>query len=356
MPEKPAAPRKLTEKNTKQEMMEAYQTLAKQLEEKRASELNPEKRLEEKAVEEAVKTAVALAPDNIDREIGALKAEIGKMLAEIAEKLALESGKFRHVQKAVESKHRELQELYGIEKTAVTLAALLEAQVQKKRDFEEEMTRDRESLTLEINSARMEWEKEQKAREAELKERDAIDKKARDREKESFDYAFKRDQQAMRDKFNDEKATLEKEILRKKETADRDLAEREKSLAEKEKELTELRARAAAFPKELETTVDKAVKDAVERIKLEAKNRDDLLRKEFEGERNVMATKIESLERTAKDLAAHNAKLSQQAEAAYQKVQEIAEKSIEGASHSKSFSELQKLFADQNRKAATEKG
>ena len=356
MPEKAPAPKKLTEKNTKQEMLDAYQSLAKQLEEKRASALNPEKRQEEKAVEEAVKTAVSLAPDNIDREIGALKAEIGKMLADTAEKLALESGKFRHLQKAVESKQQELQELYGIEKTAVTLAALLEAQAQKKREFEEEIARERESLTAEINSTRMEWEKEQKAHEAELKERDAIEKKARDREKETFDYAFKRDQQAMRDKFNDEKAALEKEILRKKEAAERELAEREKSVAEKEKELAELRARAAAFPKELESTVDKAVKEAGERLKSEAKNREDLLRKEFEGERNVMATKIESLERTAKDLAAHNAKLSQQAEAAYQKVQEIAEKSIEGASHAKSFAELQKLFVDQNRKAAAEKG
>lgn len=356
MPEKAVAPKKLTDKNTKQEMIEAYQSLAKQLEEKRASELNPEKRQEERAVEEAVKTAVTLAPDNIDREIGDLKGEIGKMLAEISEKLALESGKFRHLQKAVESKQRELQELYGIEKTAVTLSALLEAQVQKKREFEAEMAQERETLTLEITSTRLEWEKEQKAREAELKERDALDKKARDREKESFDYAFKRDQQTMRDKFNDEKAALEKEILRKKETADRELAEREKTVAEKEKELAELRARTAAFPKELETTVDKTVKEAVERLKSEAKNREDLLRKEFEGERNVMATKIESLEKTAKDLAAQNAKLSQQAEAAYQKVQEIAEKSIEGASHAKSFSELQKLFADQTRKAATEKG
>lgn len=34
MAEKPAQPKKLSEKNSKQEMLEAYQALAKQLEEK----------------------------------------------------------------------------------------------------------------------------------------------------------------------------------------------------------------------------------------------------------------------------------------------------------------------------------
>jgi hypothetical protein len=327
----------------------------KQLEERRAAELNPEKRLEEKAVQEAVQVAQALPPEGIDREISALKAEIGRMLADISEKMAQEAARFRHIQKAVESKERELQELYGIEKSAVSLAALLEAQNQKRQEFEAAMARQREELTQEINAAREEWEKERKAHEAEIRERDATEKKARDREKEAFDYAFKRDQQAIKDKLSDEKNTLEKEIARRKEEADKQFAEREKHIAEREKELAELRARVAAFPKELETTVDKAVKEATDRIKLEAKNRDDLLRKEFEGERNVLTTRIQSLEQTCKDFQARNEKLTQQTEAAYKKIQEIAEKSIEGASQSKSFAELQKLFADQGRKPGSEK-
>jgi hypothetical protein len=69
-------------------MLEAYQVLAKQLEDKRAAELAPERRLEEKRAEEAVKVAAAVEPEGIDREIGQLKAEIGKFLAEISDRLA----------------------------------------------------------------------------------------------------------------------------------------------------------------------------------------------------------------------------------------------------------------------------
>lgn len=351
MPEKTVPAKKLSDKNTKQEMLEAYQTLARQLEEKRAAELAPERRVEEKRTEEALKVAMAIDPEGIDRDIGALKAEIGKMLADVSDRLAAESGKFRGIQKAVASKERELQELYGIEKAAVSLAALIEAQNQKQSEFESQMAREREELEGEIEAQRAEWEQEKKTREAELKERDATEKKARDREREDFTYAFKRDQQAIKDKLNDEKTALEKEIKIKRETADKELAEREKAIAERERELAELRTKAAAFPKELENAVNQAVKEISDKLKLEAKNREDLSRKEFEGERNVLAAKNEALEKSGKDLISANMKLAQQLEAAYQKVQDIAEKTVEGTSQSKSLADLQKLLIEQSRKS-----
>src|SRR5713226_5090121 len=220
MPEKPdklAPIKKLSDKSTKQEMLEADQSLAKQLEEKRGAELAPERRIEEKKVEEAVKVATAVAPDGIDREIGNLKADIGKMLVDVSDRLATESSRFRSIQKAVESKERDLKELYGIEKAAVSLTALIEAQNQKRTEFETEMTRERERLQGEIDSLRAEWDKEKKDHEAEIKERDSLEKKAREREREDFAYGFKREQQAIKDKLNDEKTTLEKEIKLRRE-------------------------------------------------------------------------------------------------------------------------------------------
>ncbi len=355
MPDKPIAPRKLSEKNTKQEMLDAYQALVRQLEDKRAAELNPEKRLQEKQAQEAVAVAAGLAPDGVERGLGDLKATIGKSLAEIAERMASEVTRFKAVQKAVESKERELQELYGIEKAATSLAALIEAQNQKRREFEIELGRQKEELTREIESTRAEWEKEKKSHEVELRERDALEKKGREREKEEFGYLFKREQQTARDKLNDEKAGLEKEILAKRESVTKELAAREQAVAAQEKELTELKQKAAAFPKELDLAVGKAVKEVTDRLMLESKNRDELLRKEFEGQRNVSVARIEALEKMAKDLSDQNGKLSRQLETAYQKVQEIAEKAIEGSSQAKSLADLQKLLAEQGRKTPAEK-
>ncbi|HUC85226.1 MAG TPA: hypothetical protein VL970_08550 [Candidatus Acidoferrales bacterium] len=355
MPEKSATTKKLTEKNTKQEMLEAYQVLAKQLEEKRAAELAPERRLEEKRADEAVKVAAAVATEGIDREIGDLKSKIGKMLAEISEQLAGESARFRSIQTAVASKEQELRELYGIEKAAVSLAALIEAQNQKRSEFEADIARQREELQQEIDSNRTAWDEERKVHETEVKERDAAEKKIQDRAREDFNYGFKREQQTLKDKLNDEKIALEKEIKLKRETSEKEFAEREKAIAERERELAELRAKAAAFPKDLENAVNQAVKDITERLRLEAKSREDLAHKQFEGENNVLTARNESLERAYKDLLAANTKLTLQLEAAYQKVQGIAEKTVEGASQSKALGELQKLLVDQGRKGREEK-
>lgn len=355
MAEKNLPPRKMSDKSTKQEMLEAIAVLQQQLDDQRSASLNPERKLEEKRVEEAVRIATEISPEGVDRGIGNLKAEIGRMLAQLADQLAAETNRFSQVQKAIAAKEKEMQELYGIEKAATTLAALIEAQNQKRREFETELAEQKAELQTEIEQTRLEWEKDKMAHNLELKERDALEKKARDREKEEFTYVFKRDQQSWRDQFNDEKTKLEKEILLKRENAAKELAEREKAVVDREKELAELRAKAAGFPKELETTVAKTVKEATEKLLLEARNKEQLLTKEFEGKQNVLTTRIASLESVVKEQSEQLARATKQLELAYQKVQEIAEKAIEGSSQSKALAELQRFMAEQNRKGTGEK-
>jgi predicted RNase H-like nuclease (RuvC/YqgF family) len=79
------------------------------------------------------------------------------------------------------------------------------------------------------------------------------------------------------------------------------------------------------------------------------------MRKEFIGERNVFTTRIESLEKIVKEQNEQISKLSQQLEKAYQQVQEIAVKTIEGSSVAKSITNLQQWMAEQMKKSSQEK-
>jgi hypothetical protein len=355
MEEKKVQPKKLSLSNTKQEMMEAYHSLLKQMDEKKEAELKPEKKIEEKKAREVVQVADALSSEGVVKEISTLKIETGKMLTQIGDKLEEEVNKFKAIQNAIALKEKELQEMFEIEKSALTLAALIETQNQKRQQFETEMATRKEELTQEIQTLRLEWANEKEEHEAEIKERDLAENKRRQREKEEYEYAFKRQQQIAKDKFEDEKARLEKEIQLKKAQMESDLKEREKVIAEKEEELNELRKKVSLFPKELETTVGKAVKEIAERLNLEAKNREELLKKEFIGEKNVLATRIESLEKTAKEQSAQIAGLTQFLEKANQKVQEIAVKALESSAAAKSFASLQQLLNEQTKKPAQEK-
>ena len=355
MEEKKFQSKKLSLSNTKQEMLDAYNAVLKQLEAQREAELKPEKRLEEKKAKEVIQVAESMSSEGVSREISNLKIETSKTLAQISDRLEEEVNKFRAIQSAITLKGKELQELYEIEKSAVTLAALIESQNQKRQAFESEMAEKKEALSQEIEALRAEREKEKNDYEAETKERDMAEKKRRDREKEEYEYSFKREQKLTKDKFEDEKSKLEKEIQIKKGQMESELKGREKAIAEKEEELSELRKKVAAFPKEMETAIAKAVKETIEKLTLEAKNREELQKKEFVGEKNVFTTRVESLEKAVKEQSEQITKLTQQLEKAYQQVQEIAVKTIEGSSTVKSFANLQQWLSEQTRKSPQEK-
>jgi len=355
MEEKKFQPKKLSLSNTKQEMLEAYNVALKQMEAQREAELKPEKKIEEKKAKEVIQVAESLSTEGVAKEISNLKIEASKTLAQISDRLEEEVNKFRAIQSAISLKEKELQELYEIEKSAVTLAALIESQNQKRQAFEIEMAEKKEALSQEIEALRAQREQEKKEYEEEIKERDMTEKKRREREKDDYEYSFKREQKLTKDKFEDEKSKLEKEIQVKKEQMESEIKEREKAIAGREDELNELRKKVSAFPKEMETAIAKAIKETTEKLTLEAKNREELMKKEFIGEKNVLTTRIESLEKTVKEQSEQVNKLTQQLEKAYQQVQEIAVKTIEGSSTVKSFANLQQWISEQTRKAPQEK-
>ena len=62
------------------------------------------------------------------------------------------------------------------ERSAVTLAALIESQNLKRVQFESEMAEKKEALNQEIETLRAEQDKEKNEYEAEIKEREAMEK------------------------------------------------------------------------------------------------------------------------------------------------------------------------------------
>lgn len=332
MPNKPEVT-KLTMTHTKEQMLKAYSQLVKQLEEQREGEMKPEQKREEILTKEAVETTDGLSTDGVSRSIGGIKTEVGTFFNQLTDSLEEELNKYRQVKRAVEAKDRELREIYDIQKAATSLVALIETQTNVRQTFEVEMANRKEELSSDSETMRSEWAQEKERHTAEIKDRDLAEKKQREREKEAFEYEFEREKQLARDKFQDEQARQERDFKAKKEAMEHDLTERDTALAAKEAEWADLNRKAGAFPGELATAVEKSVKEAVDRVQVEARNREALLKKEFEGERNVLQTRIESLESIIKEQQERLERLAQQSEKAYGQVQDIAIKAVEGASH-----------------------
>jgi hypothetical protein len=289
------------------------------------------------------------------KSIGELRSTIGKTLGQLSDRLEEEVSKYVQIQRAIVAKETELREIYDIQKNASTLTALIEAQQNRREQFETALAAEKEELTAEIEQTRAEWDTERKSRENEAKERDAAEQKRREREKEEYRYAFAREQQLAKDRAADENAKAEKALADRVAEADRQMTAREKAIGEREQELKELRARVDGLPKELETAIARAVKEATERLRADSTSREELSKREFAGERNVLTTRITALEQVVKEQAEQITRLSTQADKAYTQVQDIAVKAFEGSSASKSFASVQQFLAEQSRRPAQEK-
>jgi hypothetical protein len=321
----------ITTSNTKQEMLAAYKEVVKRLKEKREVELKPQARVEEKQKEEAIQVADALSTEGIAREVGNLRAEIGKVLVGLSDRMEEEIGRYLHAKRAVEAKEKELAEIFEIEKEALSLAALIEAQKERRERFEFDLSDKKQSLDTEIAETRDAWKAEQDAYKAEIQAREAAEKKKRERETEEYTYAFQRQKQLAQEQFEYDKARMERELRLRREELEIDLTTREQAVKEKEAELDQLRERMAAFPGELTAAVDKAVQGATERLTRESEAREALMEKESEGEQKVLQSRLESLQQTVNEQQQQIAILTAQIAKSYGQVQDIAVKAIEGA-------------------------
>jgi len=350
-----------TLKSTKQELLDAYQEVLGQMQEKEKAQLRPEQRVQERKEEKVLAAAKGLSADGVTQQANLLKHEVAKTLSELGERLAAEVNRFVQVQQAIQVKDRELKEIYDIERAAGSLAALIEAHRVEKEQLAAEIADERERLTREIDTVRQQWTKERAERDAKAKEQQELEARQRKRQEEEYRYAFERERQLARDKFEDEKAKLlaekqsiEGQMKGLREQTEKALQEREQRIADQEAEFESLRAQVEGFPKRLDTAVAAAVKDSGDRLRIDAKYEKDLMLKQFEGEKNVLTARIQSLDKAVKEQAEQIARLSQQQEAAYQKVQDVAVKAIEGASKVGSFAGLVHTLREQTKKQGGE--
>ncbi|OKY76776.1 MAG: hypothetical protein BM485_01530 [Desulfobulbaceae bacterium DB1] len=321
--------------NTKKEILEAYNQLVEKFDNRAEEELQPEKEKEVRRIREVTVVAEELAGVKVSEAIGSIKTGISTALTDIAARIEEQTERYRKTKEAVAAKEKELAEIFEIEKSAYSLAALLEAQKQKKTAFEEEMATRREELESSIKHDRATWEQKQAEAVARVKEQQEQLEKARRREQEEYDYKLMREREQKTNALQDEINLLEKELHLKKEEFEKKVADREAYLKEREAVVTQQEKRIVAldiqvekFPRELEEAIKKTVKETTERLTAAYTKNEELLRNTLEGEKNVLTTRIQSLEQTAVDQKKQIDLLASQLDKAYGKVQDIAIKAV----------------------------
>ena len=335
-------------KNTKSEILSTYNKLLKSIKEEKSTDRKElKKRDEEKKI---VMKSEEIAVESIIQGLADARLNIGKAFEKIEENLISRQKQLSDLKKAIEIETKRIEEIHQVSVEADSLAALISAQKEQKAIFKKEYEEQVEQLNAEIAEKKAVWQKERQSVEMELKERKGVLEKERKHEEEDYMYTLKRKREKENDEYEAKKAALEKEMLEKKESFEKEFALRKVDIDNKEKEYEELKKKVEEFPKTLEKAVEEAKKTETDRIETQYKHEAELLKNGIEGERKLLAQKIQLLEMKLKEKDTLVTELTQKASDAEKRAQDVALKAIEGASRPQITREIYEKVKDKDMK------
>jgi hypothetical protein len=277
-----------------------------------------------------------LSVEGVAQKISVLSVQISKALAAVSDDLMAEVQRLATVREAVALESTELERLHKVDVAATALDQLVQ-------DYDSK----RQALETAISSQRTVWDAEAKARERADKEYDENLKRLRQRETEEFEYKKTLERKKAQDKYDEEVRTLEKKNREKQESLEKSWQQREAALKEREEEFTRLHQEVAGFSARLQTEVDHARSEAMQRTEQRFEQQTLLMTKEREADRRLSELQIKALEDTVARQAAQVEALQKQLDEAKQQVQDIAVKAIEGASGARALAHVNQIAMEQ---------
>jgi hypothetical protein len=325
----------VSEKSTKSEILKAYESLLKNVQNAKAD--IPKQVQEEKQKKETLEKISGISNDGIVKSIAGLKSSLNSSLDEILQSLSNEFKKLEEIRAAIVLEKQSLEDLYSLSANTDSLAAMLLVQKEKKESFEKSMKEKEEAFASEMAEKKEEWELEKAKQKTAEKEYSDDLVKRRKREEEEYLYTLKIKRQKEQDEYDSKKIQLEKELIDKKAKFNQEISNREAELKSAEAELAELRKNNAEYPAKLE----KALKDKDAEITKQLQTKYDfdvkLMEKQNEADIRLKNQIIESLQEKIKEQQAQLKEYTDKANRAEANVKDIAVKAIENASKVHTF-------------------
>lgn len=309
---------RITEKNTKAEILAAYNEAMEKLDAQESMKDDP---IVQRTKEEE-KRVIASAEDIVEK--GILNEEITKQ--------------YKDLQTAIVKMKDELQNLYGIEAKANSFVALVNGYKDKTVQLENEYKELKEIVSKELEDTKNklydeieELEQEKKdtleSIKGEAKEQKEILAKERKREQEEYTYTLNRTRKQEEDAWEDKKAAREKE-----------LADKEKEVEAKVEYVIELENRIKDMTEQIETLktdIETARTEGYDKGKADANKSNAFevreLKTKNEYEQKALQDRIAHLESSLASATEANEILQDKLDSAYAQMKELASETVKSS-------------------------
>lgn len=285
--------------------------------------------------DEVRKAVGQLTPETVVQRISAVTVDVSKVLAGVQQTLLSAVEEYKTTSEGVVLLKEELNELHQKDIAATALDQLVQDYEIKARDLE-----------VEIQTRKLDWEKEQQDRSRSQREFDDNLTKSRKRESDDYSYRTAQERKKLEDDFTEQSRLKAHENREKQELLERNWASREEILKKQETETADLRAKVQAFPVELDAAVKKAeaIKENV--LKKHYETQIQLLTKDKETDARVAAAEIANLKEASTRQVETIAQLQRQLDASRQQVEAIAGKALDSASGRSALQHVQEVIKD----------
>lgn len=321
---------KVTNKNTKNEILDAYEGL---LQEVKNNKTNKSEQQKTQTNSQLVTKSIAHNAKDIIHNIAELKLQVNQSLEDLGKKLLAEREKLNNLQQSIEIQEKNLKDIYEITVNAESLEALLLAQQRKKAEFDEWINSAKEKFTLEMSETKAKWNKEQSEYELAQKEKQDLQKREWKRQEEEYNYQKKVSRQQEEDQYKQKQIQQERELTEKLQKVESDCAARETSIIAKEKEFKDLVEYKENADSKLEETIKNTKQQLQKELEHNFKTELSIKNKEYESEIALLKQNIGFLNSKISDQDKNILYLNKQLSEAQLQAQNLAKKIIEGNAH-----------------------
>ncbi|WP_414575651.1 hypothetical protein [Anabaena sp. CCY 9402-a] len=348
--------KKLTDKNTKAEILQAYEDLTKEtsalklqinqgLKEKQSENKEPLKTATNQLINQS--TTIQQKMNYTIENLAKIQLGFSSAANELSEKLTTQASKLEEIIKSVENETEQLKQLHNLEVTDNTLDTLISSYEDNSKAYQDEFNQRYDLLSQETLAQKTAWQKEQEEHQRTIKERNDNLNKTRQRETAEYKYDLELQRRLNLDEYEQIQKALYQQLEELKEEVEKQWAEREKAIFEREQQFEEYKTKVETFPKEKEALIKKATEEGKGIAHYQAKVKSDLYGKEVEGQKRFYEQRLQSLEQTITNQENRLQNLSKQLESALKQVQDLAVKAIEGTANVNSYQAMKEIALEQ---------
>ncbi|MBV6628201.1 MAG: hypothetical protein KI793_35665 [Rivularia sp. (in: Bacteria)] len=356
--------KKINQRNTKNEILEAYDELSKE-------------RLElKKQVDRLVKAGNSVKAENFKKvdktpasqyskmqqkmnftieNLAKIQLGFGSAANELSEQLTTKASRLAEIKQIVEEQLEQLQQLHDLEVVDNTLDNLIASYEENNSAYQEEFNQVSERLNQEIQDLTTAWTKEQEEYQDSTKERNENLNKSRQRDISTYKYDLERERNLEVDEYEQQQKELYRALDEFQQETEKQWNERETAISDKEKEFEELEAKVEAFPQQKEAAIKKAAEKGKGIAEYQAKIKANLFAKEVEGEKASYEQKVQSLQQTIDSQEERVQNLAKQLDSALKQVQDLAVKAIEGSANVNTYQAMKEIALEQAKNQAKNK-